>query len=96
MSLKRPLLAIILAAALAAGWPAAAHHSFAMYEPTKTLTFKGTVKIVPVDQSALSSFGCWCSRTAAAIRRNGAFETTSPGVLTRGGWTRNSSRRAIG
>ena len=23
---------------------AVAHHSFAMYEPTKTLTFKGTVK----------------------------------------------------
>jgi len=34
----------VLAAMLGAAPAASAHHSFAMYEPTKTLTFKGTVK----------------------------------------------------
>jgi hypothetical protein len=43
-SLKRISMGIMLAAMTAAGSPAVAHHSFAMYEPTKTLTFKGTVK----------------------------------------------------
>ena len=66
-----------------------AHHSFAMYEPTKTLTFKGTVKnfqwtnphvvlsilVQPDDGSAAQDW---------------ALETTSPGVLTRAGWTRQS------
>ena len=69
--------------------PASAHHSFAMYEPTKTLTFKGTVKnfqwtnphvvlsilVQPDDGSAAQDW---------------ALETTSPGVLTRAGWTRTS------
>jgi len=69
--------------------PASAHHSFAMYEPTKTLTFKGTVKnfqwtnphvvlsilVQPDDGSAAQDW---------------ALETTSPGVLTRAGWTRQS------
>jgi hypothetical protein len=68
---------------------ASAHHSFAMYEPTKTLTFKGTVKnfqwtnphvvlsilVQPDDGSAAQDW---------------ALETTSPGVLTRAGWTRQS------
>ena len=36
--------AFALAGAAAAVPPAAAHHSFAMFEPTKTLTFKGTIK----------------------------------------------------
>ena len=34
---------LALAAAMAAG-PAAAHHSFAIYEKTKVVTLKGTVK----------------------------------------------------
>ena len=43
-SLKRASMGVVLAAVVGAASPAAAHHSFAMYEPTKTLTFKGTVK----------------------------------------------------
>ncbi len=80
---------IAIAIAALGGAPAFAHHSFAMYEPTKTLTFKGTVKnfqwtnphvvlsilVQPDDGSAAQDW---------------ALETTSPGVLTRAGWTRQS------
>jgi hypothetical protein len=89
VSLKQTWMGIALAAVAAAGSPAVAHHSFAMYEPTKTLTFKGTVKsfqwtnphvvvwvlVQPDDGSAAQEW---------------SFETTSPGVLTRAGWTRQS------
>jgi hypothetical protein len=85
-------IALVIAAlgtALYFAPPASAHHSFAMYEPTKTLTFKGTVKnfqwtnphvvlsilVQPDDGSAVQDW---------------ALETTSPGVLTRAGWTRQS------
>lgn len=84
---KPATLSVVLA--LAAAAPAFAHHSFAMYEPTKTLTLKGTVKtfqwtnphvviwilVQPDDGSAAQEW---------------SIETTSPGVLTRGGWTRQS------
>jgi hypothetical protein len=85
-------IALVIAAwglALCMAPAASAHHSFAMYEPTKTLTFKGTVKnfqwtnphvvlsilVQPDDGSAAQDW---------------ALETTSPGVLTRAGWTRQS------
>jgi Family of unknown function (DUF6152) len=89
MSLKRPLMAITLAAALAAGWPAAAHHSFAMYEPTKTLTFKGTVKSF---QWTNPHVVVWVlvQPDGGGAAQEWSFETTSPGVLTRAGWTRQS------
>jgi hypothetical protein len=89
VSLKRPLMAISLAAALAAGWPAAAHHSFAMYEPTKTLTFKGTVKSF---QWTNPHVVVWVlvQPEGGAAAQEWSFETTSPGVLTRAGWTRQS------
>ena len=83
------LVIVALGATLCTAPPASAHHSFAMYEPTKTLTFKGTVKnfqwtnphvvlsilVQPDDGSAAQDW---------------ALETTSPGVLTRAGWTRLS------
>ena len=89
VSLKRPLMAIALAAALAAGWPAAAHHSFAMYEPTKTLAFKGTVKSF---QWTNPHVVVWVlvQPEGGGAAQEWSFETTSPGVLTRAGWTRQS------
>ena len=89
VSLKRPLMAFALAAALAAGWPAAAHHSFAMYEPTKTLTFKGTVKSF---QWTNPHVVVWVlvQPEGGGAAQEWSFETTSPGVLTRAGWTRQS------
>jgi len=89
VSVKRPLMAAMLAAAVAAGWPAAAHHSFAMYEPTKTLTFKGTVKAF---QWTNPHVVVWVlvQPDAGGAAQEWSFETTSPGVLTRAGWTRQS------
>lgn len=83
------IVIVALGGALCTAPPASAHHSFAMYEPTKTLTFKGTVKtfqwtnphvvlsilVPPEDGSAAQEW---------------SLETTSPGVLTRSGWTRLS------
>ena len=95
VSLKRPLMAIALAAALAAGWPAAAHHSFAMYEPTKTLTFKGTVKsfqwtnphvVVWVLVMAVLLLTLFRSRTAvvAAIQPGGVSQKRATVIISAG------------
>jgi hypothetical protein len=75
--------------ALGAGLPAFAHHSFAMYEKDKTLTLKGEVKTFQ-----------WTNPHSViwfVVRPEGGgepqewgVETTSPGVLTRAGWTRNT------
>jgi hypothetical protein len=80
----------LLAAVLLAGvQPAGAHHSFAMFEPTKTLTFKGTVKTFQ-----------WTNPHVILVvlvqpddggpAQEWSLETTSPGVLTRNGWTRQA------
>ena len=78
----------IIAAALVISSAAAAHHSFAMFDPAKVITLKGEVGefrwtnphvglFVKVDGSA-DPAKLW------------AVELTSPGNLTRLGWTRNS------
>ncbi|MGC1521656.1 MAG: DUF6152 family protein [Steroidobacteraceae bacterium] len=87
--LKLPLMAVVAAAALAAAGPAMAHHSFAMYEPTKTLTFKGTVKSF---QWTNPHVVVWVlvQPDGGGAPQEWSFETTSPGVLTRNGWTRQS------
>ncbi len=73
-----------------AATPAAAHHSFAMYDAAKLLTIKGTVKEfqwtnphailwVYVDPQASGASELW------------SFElSTSPGPLSRLGWTKHS------
>jgi hypothetical protein len=80
---------VILAAAMGAGAPAGAHHSFAMYEPTKTLTFKGTIKSF---QWTNPHVVVWIlvQPEGGAAAQEWSLETTSPGVLTRNGWTRQS------
>ena len=87
--IRQGLGAIILAAAAAASWPAFAHHSFAVYDRTKTLTLKGTVKTF---QWTNPHCVVWVlvQPDGGAEPQEWSFETTSPGVLTRGGWTRNS------
>ena len=79
----------VLFAALAAALPVAAHHSFAMFDFSKTMTVKGTVTefrwtnphvalLVKLDPQPGASPDVW------------SMELTSPGNLTRGGWTRHS------
>ena len=80
---------VILAAAIGAAPPAGAHHSFAMYEPTKTLTLKGTVKSF---QWTNPHVVVWIlvQPEGGGAAQEWSLETTSPGVLTRNGWTRQS------
>jgi hypothetical protein len=88
-SVNRFWPAFILAAAVGAAAPASAHHSFAMFEPTKTLTFKGTVKTF---QWTNPHVILWVlvQPDGGGAAQEWSLETTSPGVLTRSGWTRLS------
>ena len=88
-SLVRLSMAAVLAALLGAAPLAAAHHSFAMYEPTKTLTFKCTVKEF---QWTNPHTILWVlvQPPGGGAAQEWSLETTSPGVLTRAGWTRHS------
>jgi hypothetical protein len=88
-SVNRLWPAFILAAAVGAAAPASAHHSFAMFEPTKTLTFKGTVKTF---QWTNPHVILWVlvQPEGGGAAQEWSLETTSPGVLTRSGWTRLS------
>ena len=88
-SLKRSSMGIILAAIVGAGSPAVAHHSFAMYEPTKTLTFKGTVKSFQWTNPHVVVWVLMQPEGGGSVQE-WSLETTSPGVLIRNGWTRQS------
>ncbi len=88
-TIKLSLTALILAAAAAVSWPAYAHHSFAVYDRSKVLTLKGNVKTF---QWTNPHCVIWVlvQPEGGGEPQEWSFETTSPGVLTRGGWTRNS------
>jgi Family of unknown function (DUF6152) len=79
----------LLAATVLTAWPAAAHHSFAIYEKSKVLTLKGTVKTF---QWTNPHVVVWLlvQPSGGGEPEEWGLETTSPGVLTRSGWTRNS------
>jgi hypothetical protein len=81
--------AAIVATAMAGALPAWAHHSFAMYDRSKTGTIKGTVKIF---QWTNPHVILWMvvQPEGGGAAQEWSFETTSPGVLTRAGWTRQS------
>jgi len=82
-------MGIMLAAVVSAGSPAVAHHSFAMYEPTKTLTLKGTVKSFQWTNPHVVVWVLVQPEDGGAVQE-WSLETTSPGVLIRNGWTRQS------
>jgi hypothetical protein len=89
LRLMRFIGAIILAATALASLPASAHHSFAVYDRTKTMTIKGNVKTF---QWTNPHVVIWVlvQPEGGGEPQEWGIETTSPGVLTRGGWTRNS------
>jgi hypothetical protein len=89
LRLKHAFGAILLAATIAASGPVAAHHSFAVYDRTKILTLKGTVKTFQWTNPH-SVVWVLVQPEGGGEPQEWSFETTSPGVLTRGGWTRNS------
>jgi hypothetical protein len=84
--------AAVLASGLAGAavsWPVFAHHSFAIYDRTKVLTLKGDVKTF---QWTNPHCVVWfvVKPEGGGEAQEWGVETTSPGVLTRSGWTRNS------
>jgi hypothetical protein len=87
-SMKK-VLGVIFLMATAAAWPVFAHHSFAVYDRSKTVTLKGNAKSF---QWTNPHCVIWVlvQPEGGGEAQEWSFETTSPGVLTRGGWTRNS------
>jgi hypothetical protein len=91
--MKQGRLAVLgFATALSAAAPALAHHSFAAYEDVKTLTLTATVQ----------SFEWSNPHTVLQVLVQGAgaeppaewtIETSSPWILERFGWTKNSLKR---
>jgi hypothetical protein len=81
--------ALIGVTAIAASVPADAHHSFAMYSKDKVLTLKGEVKTF---QWTNPHCVIWfvVKPEGGGEPQEWGVETTSPGVLTRAGWTRTS------
>jgi uncharacterized protein DUF6152 len=87
--LSKHAAAIAAVAVGVAALPAAAHHSFATYDRTKTVTIKGTVKTF---QWTNPHCVIWVviQPAGGGDPQEWTIETTSPGVLTRSGWTRHS------
>jgi hypothetical protein len=86
----RPVLAVVLAAVLAAaaGSPACAHPSFAMFDQTRQVTLKGVVRAFQ-----WTNPHAWVQLTVAGPdgqTREWAIEALSPNVLGRMGWKRTS------
>jgi Family of unknown function (DUF6152) len=87
---KTPIRSLCAGALLwgAAGLaPALAHHSFAMFDFSKTVTITGTVKEF---QWTNPHVVLWVNADAAPGEAPAVWslELTSPGNLTRGGWDR--------
>jgi hypothetical protein len=86
---KQSAVAGVIAAVFCSASPVFAHHSFAMFEPTKTLTFNGTVKTFQWTNPHVIVWVVVQPQGGGAAQE-WSLETTSPGVLTRAGWTRQS------
>ncbi len=85
---------VVRAFALAAGLsfaaaPAQAHHSFAMFDFARTVTLKGVVKEL---QWTNPHVILWVETTpgSGAAPEVWSAELTSPGNLTRNGWTKRT------
>ena len=80
-----------LVAPLAAAWAftAQAHHSGAAYDEEHALTFKGTVKSVNWTNPHIT-FHVDADAADGKPAAEWVFEVSSPGVLTRSGWTKHS------
>ena len=88
--MKRALITITLGVSIsAAALPALAHHSFAAYDRTKTLNLKGTVKSFQWTNPHVVVWVLVQPEGGGAVQE-WSLETTSPGVLIRNGWTRQS------
>jgi Family of unknown function (DUF6152) len=86
--IKQALLAVTWGC-LAGAWPAFAHHSASQYDHTKSVTLKGNVKAF---QWTNPHVVIWVlvQPEGGGEPQEWGVETTSPGVLTRSGWTHSS------
>ncbi len=85
-------VALMLAAAIFVAKPACAHHSFAAYDTSRTVTLTATVETFDwanphVRLELLAESG------GAQPPARWSLESSSPGILERFGWTRGSVRR---
>lgn len=76
-----------IAAALSVAAPAAAHHSFAMFDQTKVVTLEGTVRQF---QWANPHAFIELDVVSRGQTKRWAIELNSPNNLTRQGWRRSS------
>ena len=84
---KVPAAGLVLAALIAG--PALAHHSFAMFDPSKTVTLNGTVKEFEWSNPHVG-LSVVIAPAGGAAGEEWSIELTSPGNLSRIGWTRHS------
>ena len=85
---RNALVGALLAGAAVASLPASAHHSYAMFDRTKTVTVKGTVKEF---HWANPHIYLWLTVQNSKTHQEEiwAIEGSSPNVLVRMGWTRD-------
>ena len=90
-SLKYSVVAFlaVLAGVLAGAIPALAHHSFAMFDFSNTVTIKGTVKEFRWTNPHVILLVTAAPKPGQA-EEAWSMELTSPGNLTRIGWSRRS------
>ena len=90
-SLKYSVVAfiVVLAGVLAGAIPALAHHSFAMFDFSNTVTIKGTVKEFRWTNPHVILLVTAAPKPGQA-EEAWSMELTSPGNLTRIGWSRRS------
>ena len=89
-TLSRTAAALLAGVVLALPAVSRAHHSFAMFDPQKVITLKGTVKEFQWTNPHVVIWVYADSQTGAA--ELWSVELTSPGNLTRQGWTRAQFR----
>ena len=83
---------LFLVAALASAAPAFAHHSFAAYDDAKTLTLTATVETFEwANPHAVIQI--LARDSGADAQAEWVVETSSPSILQRFGWKRNSIKR---
>jgi hypothetical protein len=85
----RRLRAVTLLVTVGLAVPALAHHSFAMFDFSKTVTVKGTVTEFRWTNPHVALLVQFDPKPGAAPEV-WSMELTSPGNLTRGGWSRHS------
>ena len=87
--MSRKIILLVASLVLGIGDPAAAHHSNAAYDSDHLQTMEGTVKTVNWTNPHIS-FVVEKDVKSGEPASTWVFEVSSPGVLTRSGWTKRS------